>query len=84
MGWVLNASPEVDAQSEYPKIIAICVALSVVSVAGVGSRLWIRHKSRGLANDDWMALVSMLFALIYSMLCIARSCCHQTLKEEKD
>lgn len=73
MGWVLNASTEVNAESEYPKIIAICVVLSVVSVTGVSARLWIRHKSRGLAYDDWMALLSMLFALIYSMMCIART-----------
>lgn len=73
MGWVLNASTEVNAESEYPKIIAICVVLSVVSVTGVSARLWIRHKSRGLAYDDWMALLSMLFALIYSMMCIAQT-----------
>jgi hypothetical protein len=73
MGWVLNAPLEVDADSQYPTIIAICVVLSLISMAGVSSRLWIRHRSRGLANDDWMACLSMIFALAYAMLCIART-----------
>lgn len=73
MGWVLNATPKVDAQSEYPTIIAICVVLSVLSTAVVGTRLYIRHSKRGLASDDWMAGLSMVFALLYSGLCIARA-----------
>lgn len=73
MVWVLNASPEVDAQAEYPKIISICVVLPVLSTLCVGGRLWIRHKNRGLASDDWMSCLSMIFALIYSVLCIART-----------
>ncbi|KAK4039471.1 hypothetical protein C8A01DRAFT_36509 [Parachaetomium inaequale] len=73
MGWVDNASPEVDALSEWPKIIAICTVLSVFSIATVCTRLWIRHKNHGLAADDWMAILSMVFALIYSIMCIAQT-----------
>ncbi|KAG9258351.1 uncharacterized protein F5Z01DRAFT_194163 [Emericellopsis atlantica] len=73
MGWVMNASAEVDAQSEYPKIIAITVLFSVVSAAGVIWRLFIRRKSRGLAHDDYMAALSMVFAFAYSALCIAQT-----------
>lgn len=74
MGWVDNATSEVEAQSEYKTIIAICVSLSVFSIVIVCSRLWIRHKNHGLAADDWLATVSMVFALIYSILCIVRMC----------
>lgn len=72
MGWVDNATPEVEARSEYRTIIAICVALSAFSILIVGARLWIRHENHGLAADDWMAILSVVFAIIYSVLCIIR------------
>ncbi|UKZ76448.1 hypothetical protein TrVFT333_004152 [Trichoderma virens FT-333] len=70
MGWVLNATEAINDESQYPTIITICVVLSVVSIAIVGTRLWIRFKARGLASDDWMSALSVAFALIYSILCI--------------
>ncbi|KAL2256440.1 hypothetical protein VTK26DRAFT_1648 [Humicola hyalothermophila] len=73
MGWVENAAPEVEAQSKYKTIIAICVTLSVFSIVVVCSRLWIRFKKHGLAADDLLAMVSMVFALIYSILCIVQT-----------
>lgn len=72
MTWVLHASQSVDAESHYPTIIAVCVSLSVISVAGVLSRLHIRYSGHGLGWDDYMAGLSMVFALAYSMLCVAR------------
>lgn len=72
MGWVVNATEAINDESQYPTIIAICVVLSVVSIAVVGTRLWIRFQARGLASDDWMSLLSVVFALIYSILCIVR------------
>ncbi|KAJ4287041.1 hypothetical protein N0V88_007806 [Collariella sp. IMI 366227] len=73
MVWVDNATPEVDAASEWRTIVAICSVLSVVSMAVVGARLWIRHKNHGLAADDWMSILSVVFALIYSILCIVQT-----------
>lgn len=73
MGWVENASTEVEALSQYATIIAICVVLSVLSISVVSCRLWIRATARGLASDDWMAALSMVFALIYSILCIIQT-----------
>lgn len=72
MGWIENATPELEAQSQYKTVIIICSVLSAVSIAIVCARLWIRHKNHGLAADDWLATVSMVFALIYSILCIIR------------
>lgn len=74
MGWVDNASPEVNAESQYPTIIAICATLSVLSLAVYGARIWVRLKNHGLAADDWMATLSVVFALLYSILCIVRMC----------
>lgn len=72
MGWVLHATEAINAESQYPTIISICAVLSVVSIAVVGARLYIRYSARGLASDDWMAALSVVFALIYSILCIVR------------
>lgn len=72
MGWVSNASPEVNAESQYPTIIGVTVVMSILSIVIVCSRLYVRQTSRGLASDDWMSTLSMVFALIYSVLCIAR------------
>ncbi|PNH29093.1 hypothetical protein BJF96_g7686 [Verticillium dahliae] len=73
MGWVRNASPEVEAISQWPLIIGLCVALSFMSITVVSSRLFIRHKARGLAADDYFAGLSMLFALVYSILTVAQT-----------
>jgi hypothetical protein len=73
MGWVDNASPEIDAESQYPTIIAICSVLSVLSITVVCCRLWIRYKKNRVGADDWMATLAMVFALLYSILCIVRT-----------
>lgn len=83
MGWVLNASPEVESLSEYPKIISITIILTVLALLIVGARLYIRWKARGMAGDDWMSALSMLFALIYSSICIARES-HPILRPAMD
>ena len=73
MPWVENASPEVDEISQWRLIFGVCFSLSVLMIAVVSTRLWIRYKARGLAADDIMAALSMLFAIIYSVLCIVRT-----------
>ncbi|KAH6605878.1 integral membrane [Trichoderma cornu-damae] len=73
MGWVVNATEAINDESQYPTIIIICVVLSVVSIAVVGARLYIRYTARGLASDDWVSALSVVFALIYSILCIVQT-----------
>ncbi|TWU75972.1 hypothetical protein ED733_006810 [Metarhizium rileyi] len=73
MGWVVNATPEVEAQSHWRVILAVCLVLSMLSMATVVCRLWIRGKARGLAGDDYMSGLSMVFALVYSVLCIVQT-----------
>ncbi|KAK3897651.1 hypothetical protein C8A05DRAFT_38780 [Staphylotrichum tortipilum] len=73
MVWVDNATPEVDAISEWRTIVTICAVLSAFSITVVCARLWIRQKNHGLAADDWMSALSMVFALIYSIMCIVQT-----------
>ncbi|KAG5973169.1 hypothetical protein E4U55_000637, partial [Claviceps digitariae] len=73
MGWVVNATPEVDAQSQWATILTVCIVLSVLSTATVSTRLMIRAKARGLAADDYMAILSAAFAFTYSILCIVQT-----------
>ena len=73
MGWVENASPRVEAESQWPTIIAICTVMSVLSIVIVCLRLWVRRSNRGLALDDYFAAASMVFALAYSILCIVQT-----------
>ncbi|KAG5969863.1 hypothetical protein E4U58_001014 [Claviceps cyperi] len=73
MGWVVNASPEVDAQSQWATVLIVCLVLSMLSIVTVSSRLWIRAKARGLAADDYMAALSAVFAFTYSVLCITQT-----------
>ncbi|GAO16711.1 uncharacterized protein UV8b_07931 [Ustilaginoidea virens] len=73
MGWVANAIPEVEAQSQWASILAVCVVLSALSIATVSCRLWVRGNSRGFAGDDYMSASSMVFALVYSVLCVVQT-----------
>ena len=59
MNWVHNASPEIDAQSRWPIILGICIALTALMTTTVGMRLYVRAfmiKSMGI--DDYVMLFS--------------------------
>ncbi|KAK4183983.1 hypothetical protein QBC35DRAFT_77093 [Podospora australis] len=73
MGWVLNVSDEVDEISQWRTIVTVCAVLSFIAFVIVAARVYIRKKSHGLAADDYMSMLSMLFALIYSILCIVQT-----------
>lgn len=72
MTWVINATEEVDRISQWRLIFAVCMVLTIVSAIIVTMRLRIRAKARGMAADDWMATLSLAFAIIYSIICIVR------------
>jgi len=59
MVWVQNASPEVDAASDYPTIIAVCVSVTLFMMFIVGLRIYVRAimiKMMGI--DDWIVIFS--------------------------
>ena len=72
MTWVANATPEVDAASQWRTIITVCVVLGVAAAVIAGMRVWVRARARGMEADDWMALLSIIFATAYSVICILR------------
>ncbi|KAL2272010.1 hypothetical protein VTJ83DRAFT_1381 [Remersonia thermophila] len=71
--WVDHVTPEIDRKSDWRMIMAICISLSVVSSAVVLTRVWIRNKNHGMAADDWMSILSMIFCDAYAALCIAQT-----------
>lgn len=59
MTWVHNASPEVDAESQWPTIVAVCIALTFVMTVTVGLRGYTRAiMLKTLWADDWVILFS--------------------------
>lgn len=70
--WVENATPEIEAQSQYPEIIAVCSVLTILSTCVLCARLIARQRAPGLAADDFMAALAVVFAIVYSGLCVAR------------
>ncbi|KAJ5162504.1 hypothetical protein N7492_007896 [Penicillium capsulatum] len=73
MGWVHNASPEAEAASQYPEILGVCLALTILMVITVILRLLVRAQASRLGAADWVMVVSMVFSVIYSALAIAQS-----------
>ena len=59
MGWVQNASPEVDAASNYPTIISVCISMTIFMTSVVSVRIYVRAfllKLMGI--DDWTIIFS--------------------------
>ncbi|KAJ5356382.1 hypothetical protein N7517_010991 [Penicillium concentricum] len=60
MGWVHNASPEVEAASQYRLILGICLTLSILMVLTVSMRLVLRARASRWAAADYVMVVSMI------------------------
>jgi hypothetical protein len=60
MGWVYNATPEVEAMSQYRLILGVCLSLTVLMVVIVSLRLFVRAQSGRLAAADWVMVGSMV------------------------
>lgn len=60
MGWVYNASQEVQAESKYPKIIAVCITLTLLMTLTVSTRIAIRWVQHRTGPDDYIMAVSMV------------------------
>ncbi|KAJ5479299.1 hypothetical protein N7530_004808 [Penicillium desertorum] len=73
MGWVHNASPEVEAASQYRLILGVCLSLTILMVITVSVRLFLRARASRWAAADYVMVASMIFSVIYSALCISQS-----------
>ncbi|KZF23448.1 hypothetical protein L228DRAFT_116313 [Xylona heveae TC161] len=71
MVWVYGASPELNAQSRYPAIVAVSVVLTLVMMSVVGLRFHARIGNIG--PDDWVISVAMTFSVVYNILCIVQT-----------
>jgi hypothetical protein len=57
--WVHNASPEVNAQSQWPLILGVCVGLSAIMAISVALRLYVRSRIlSSVGTDDYVILFS--------------------------
>ncbi|KAJ5131699.1 hypothetical protein N7448_005857 [Penicillium atrosanguineum] len=73
MGWVYNATPPVEAASEYQLILGVCLSLTGLMVITVCLRLFLRAKASRLGAADYVMVVSMILSIVYSALCISQS-----------
>ncbi|EED13598.1 integral membrane protein [Talaromyces stipitatus ATCC 10500] len=73
MGWVYNASPEVESMSKYPAIIAVCIILTLLMALTVSTRIAVRWQQHRTGPDDYIMAVAMLFSIVYSTLCIVQT-----------
>ncbi|CAG8061085.1 unnamed protein product [Penicillium nalgiovense] len=73
MGWVHNASPEVEAASQYRLILGVCLSLTILMIITVSLRLFLRARASRWAAADYVMVASMIFSVIYSALCISQS-----------
>lgn len=60
MGWVYNATPEVEAVSDYRVILGVCLSLTVLMVVTVSLRLLVRAQASRLGAADYVMAVSMV------------------------
>ncbi len=74
-GWIYNATPAVTAQSQYPTILGVCIALTTLMTIVIGLRAYVRVVLlKSVGADDWTILFSAICSIIYNALAVARQC----------
>lgn len=73
MTWVSNVTPAVDTISQWRSIFAICAVLSMMSLIIVSLRIWVSFRGHGLGANDYMAMLAVVFGLVYSTLAIVQT-----------
>ena len=63
MGWVFNATPEVEAASQYRLLLAVILALTLIMIVTVCLRLYVRARAGRLAAADYVMIGSMVSRL---------------------
>ena len=59
LGWVHNATPAVNDISQYPTIVAVCIALTATMTTVVAMRAYVRAVMlKSVGPDDWTILSS--------------------------
>jgi hypothetical protein len=60
MGWVYNASPELEAESDFPQILAVCITLTILMTLTVSTRIAVRWAQHRTGPDDYIMAVAMV------------------------
>ncbi|RFU27368.1 hypothetical protein B7463_g8972, partial [Scytalidium lignicola] len=72
--WVHNGSPELDAKSQYVKIMAVSIVLTVIMSIIVALRFYVRGiMLRAIGPDDWVILFGAACSIAYNGLCIGQT-----------
>lgn len=67
--YVVNASPEVDAQSNYPLILGVSIPLVLLMTIVVGLRLYVRVSIlRRPGPDDWCIVAAAVSFILLELL----------------
>ncbi|KAF2227996.1 hypothetical protein BDZ85DRAFT_277857 [Elsinoe ampelina] len=68
MAWIINGNAELDAQSNYRKIIGAAIATSTLMLMTVLLRGYVRVRIvKSLGADDWCIIISAITALGYTV-----------------
>lgn len=68
MQWVYHVSPEVNAISQYPTILAVCISLTFVMTVVVCLRVWVRavwKKSFGVDDAVIVSSAVRIYPIAY-------------------
>ena len=73
-GWVQNATPDVDAVSRYPTVMAVSLAFTVIMITVVAVRGYVRKVMvNALGPDDWTIFFSAVRSLLDNKLLRAQA-----------
>ena len=69
MTWIWHGTPELDAESHYPRIIAAIVSTLILMIMTVLLRAYVRWRLvKDVGPDDWIIFVSMASHITVSSL----------------
>ncbi|EZF11686.1 hypothetical protein H113_07277 [Trichophyton rubrum MR1459] len=82
--WVYYVSPEVNAISQYPTILAVCISLTFVMTVVVCLRIWVRAVWKKSFGVDDAVIVSSACVVHNSVPARSRSSSQTTSKGESE
>ncbi|KAH8807846.1 integral membrane protein [Xylogone sp. PMI_703] len=72
--WVHNGGPGLDNESQYVKIMAVSIVLTVIMSVIVTLRFYVRAiMLRAIGPDDWVILFGAACSIAYNGLCIGQT-----------
>lgn len=67
MGWIINGTPQLEAESRYHQIIGSAMTTTALMLVVVALRAYCRLRLvKAIGPDDWCILVAVVFSLPYT------------------